>query len=118
MNIPSRTVNLPDVEFEKSHVDGRDRGMRVLQHCGPTPATKHLEVGLFELLPHEEPHAKHTHLEEELLVVTRGRGEIECGEVRREVGPGSVTYVAPHVPHSIRNTGEETLTFHWIKWRN
>ncbi len=95
------------------------RGTGALLHFGPMPGTKHLEVGLFDLRPGAEPHPVHTHPEEELLIVIHGHGEVECDGLAREVGPGSVTYVAPHVPHGIRNTsGETTLTFHWIKWLN
>ncbi|MFK0229985.1 cupin domain-containing protein [Streptomyces sp. NPDC090303] len=116
MHIPSRTVNPADLVLEHCRVDGTDRGVRALQHYGSTKSTSHLEVGLFVLLPHAAPHAVHTHPEEELLIVAHGRGEVECQGVRREVGPGSVTYVASLVPHGIRNTGEQELTFHWVKW--
>lgn len=39
------------------------------------------------------------HGEDELYVVMAGRGRIVVGDEDRAVGPGSVVFVAAHVPH-------------------
>lgn len=51
----------------------------------------------------------HVHDGEEVVVVSRGRGELRVGETRLAFA-APCTLIAPAgVPHQIRNTGEEPL---------
>ena len=46
------------------------------------------------------------HTEDEVYVVMTGRGRITVGDEVREVGPGSVVYVAATVPHRFHDIAE------------
>ena len=66
--------------------------------------------------PGKTPHAPHTHVEEEIMIVESGRGEIFCDGKTTKVGPGSVMFTTPNAPHGITNTGETPLVFYFVKW--
>jgi mannose-6-phosphate isomerase-like protein (cupin superfamily) len=57
---------------------------------GSTASTGSMQVGRMLLNPGAEPHAPHTHAEEELLIVTRGSGEVLCDGTKVAVKPGAV----------------------------
>lgn len=46
---------------------------------------------------------------EEIVVVTRGRGEVLIGSERSELRPEDVVYVPPDAEHEFRNTGDDFL---------
>jgi mannose-6-phosphate isomerase-like protein (cupin superfamily) len=54
-----------------------------------------------------DPQSPHT--EDEVYYVVSGRAQIQVGEEPRSVGPGSIVFVAAHVPHRF-HTIEEDLT--------
>lgn len=52
----------------------------------------------------------HSHPNEQITVVLSGRGEATVGEVRREVGPGSLVSIPPDVIHGMRVFDREPMT--------
>jgi mannose-6-phosphate isomerase-like protein (cupin superfamily) len=64
-----------------------------------------LSVGLYTLaagaVDGQQPHT-----EDEVYVVMSGRARITVGDEVRDVGPGSVVYVAATVPHRFRDIAE------------
>jgi mannose-6-phosphate isomerase-like protein (cupin superfamily) len=71
-----------------------------------------LSVGLYVLAAgSEDPRQPHT--EDEVYHVVRGQATIRVGEEDQPVGPGSVVYVAAHVPHKFHTIEEdlEVLVF-------
>ena len=83
---------------------------------GPTDQLSGMSAGACLLEPGASPHPPHTHPEEEFLIVGAGTGEIECGGVVTQVGPGAMMYCAGNTLHGIKNTGETPMTFYWSKW--
>jgi mannose-6-phosphate isomerase-like protein (cupin superfamily) len=57
-----------------------------------------LSVGLYEL-PAGGTDPQSPHAEDEVYHVVSGRATIRVGDEDREVGPGSVIFVAANVPH-------------------
>jgi len=113
---PSQTVTLEDVAM-KVYFDGDKPVGRIgLYLEGETQASRSLVTGRFVIDPGKSPHAPHVHPDEEILIVESGRGEIFCDGKTTKVGPGSVMFSAPDVPHNITNTGTEPLTFYFMKW--
>jgi len=51
-----------------------------------------------------DPQSPHT--EDELYYVVTGRGAITVGDETRPVGPGSLVFVAAHVPHRFHEITE------------
>jgi quercetin dioxygenase-like cupin family protein len=114
--LESKTVTLADVKVQDFVFEGKPRGEVGLYFQGQTPSTRDFVVGLFRLKPGMEPHPIHTHSEEEVLIVASGKGEISCDGQTTKVGAGSVMYTKPNAPHGIKNTGDDVLTFYFVKW--
>jgi quercetin dioxygenase-like cupin family protein len=114
--IKAQTVNLANIKMNDIIFDGTQRGEVGLYLEGETPSARNFVVGQARLKPGEEPHPIHTHADEEVLIVTSGKGEISCDGHKTEIGPGSVMYTAPNSPHGIKNTGADVLTFYFVKW--
>lgn len=114
--VPSQTLNLGDVKFKEFVFEGKPRGEIGVYLDGETAGTRNFVVGQLRLKPGEEPHPIHKHPEEEILIVTTGKGEISCDGKTTKVGPGSIMYTGPNAPHGIKNTGDDVLTFYWVKW--
>ena len=54
---------------------------------------------------HEHPSS------EQAYVIVAGHGLMLVGDERQEVDAGTLVLVPPGTPHSIRNTGDETLIY-------
>jgi len=83
---------------------------------GATEGLKNLIVGSLALKPGQQPHPPHTHVDEEVIVLVEGTGEINLNGKSSRVGPGEVMYAAPNCLHGIRNTGSTPLTLYYFKW--
>ncbi len=114
--LSSQTLNLSDVKLQEFAFEGTPRGKVAVYYDGQTAGTRNFQVGQFRLRAGTEPHPIHTHAEEELLIVTKGKGEISCDGKVTKVGPGAIMYTSPHAPHGITNTGKDELVFYWVKW--
>jgi len=114
--LQSQTVNLADIKLKEFVFEGKPRGEIGVYLEGETAGSRNFVVGQFRLKPGEEPHPIHTHPEEEILIVTSGKGEISCDGKKTNVAAGSVMYTGPNAPHGIKNTGNDVLTFYFVKW--
>ena len=87
-----------------------DAGMRVRAGfpISSGTGTKSTTVVYFELEPGEHL-GSHTDSAEEVLLVVSGSGEATIGEEQAAVQTGTLAVVPALVPHSLKNTGEETL---------
>jgi len=115
-DVKSQTVNLAQVKMSDFQYEGKRVGTIGVYVDGDTPASTKFVTGRFVLDAGKTPHAPHTHLEEEVMVVESGDGEIFCDGKTTKVGPGSVMYTTPNVSHGIVNTGSTPLVFYFIKW--
>ncbi len=114
--VPSQTVNLDEVKMSVYEHEGHPVGHVGLYVEGETQASSSLVAGRFVIDPGKSPHPPHVHPDEEILIVESGRGEIFCEGKTTKVGPGSVMFSAPDVPHNITNTEDEPLVFYFMKW--
>src|SRR5947207_678538 len=87
-----------------------DAGMRVRAAfpISSGSGTKSTAVVYFELEPGEHL-GSHTDSAEEVLLVVSGSGEATIGDERAVVQAGTLAVVPALIPHSVKNTGEETL---------
>jgi quercetin dioxygenase-like cupin family protein len=67
-------------------------------------------VRYFEVGPGGHTTVEH-HAHEHVVIILRGRGEVQLGEEVHEVGYGDLVYVAPHGVHQLRNPHEEPFGF-------
>jgi mannose-6-phosphate isomerase-like protein (cupin superfamily) len=114
--LKSRTVTLDQVKM----TDYSDRGSIVgklgIYLAGDTPESSKFVTGRLVLDAGKTPHPPHTHAEEEIMIIEQGTGEIDIDGKITHVGPGSVMYTTPNVPHGIVNTGKTPIVFYFIKW--
>lgn len=114
--LKSRTVTLEQIK----QTDFSDRGSIVgklgIYLAGDTPGSSKFVTGRLLLDAGKTPHPPHTHAEEEVMVIEQGHGEIDVNSKITKVGPGSVMYTAPNVPHGIVNTGDTPIVFYFVKW--
>ena len=114
--LKSTTVTLDLVKM----ADVSDRGSVVgklgIYLQGDTPGSSKFVTGRLVLDAGKTPHLPHTHVEEEIMVIEQGNGEIDVDGKITKVGPGSVMYTAPNVSHGIVNTGNTPIVFYFIKW--
>ncbi|MFN3652696.1 MAG: cupin domain-containing protein [Armatimonadota bacterium] len=114
--VASSTVNAAEVQMG-DHVDqGKTAGKAGVYVDGSTAGLRKMQVGRFLLNPGATPHAPHRHADEEVLIVSRGTGEIECDGKTTAVKPGAVMFTDPNVEHGIKNTGTQPLEFYWVKY--
>ncbi|MDX6409637.1 MAG: hypothetical protein QOE13_2708 [Gaiellaceae bacterium] len=87
-----------------------DTGMRVRAGfpISSGTGTKGTAVVYFELEPGEHL-GSHTDSAEEILHVVSGTGEATVGDESLAVQAGTLAVVPALVPHSVKNTGQETL---------
>jgi quercetin dioxygenase-like cupin family protein len=87
-----------------------DAGMRVRAAfpISSGTGTKSTAVVYFELEPGEHL-GTHTDSAEEVLLVVSGSGEATIGAEQAAVQTGTFAVVPALVPHSVKNTGDETL---------
>ncbi|MDG3004027.1 cupin domain-containing protein [Paludisphaera mucosa] len=112
----SKTVNVDDVAMSVYKDEGKPVGRAGLYFEGPTELCSSLVAGRFVIDPGKSPHPPHVHPDEEILIVESGRGEIFCDGKTMKVGPGSVMFSAPNVPHNISSSGPEPVVFYFMKW--
>jgi mannose-6-phosphate isomerase-like protein (cupin superfamily) len=65
-----------------------------------------LSVGLY-VIPAGGEDPQNPHNEDEVYLVLSGRGMLTAGDENFEAGPGSILYVAKHVPHRFHDVTEE-----------
>jgi mannose-6-phosphate isomerase-like protein (cupin superfamily) len=114
--VKSQTMNLDAVTMKDDIQSGTLVGHNGVYFLGDTPASSKFATGRYVIEPGKTPHAPHTHVEEEIMVVESGRGEIFCDGTTTKVGPGSAMYTVPNASHGILNTGDVPLVFYYIKW--
>lgn len=114
--LESQTLTLDALKMSVFKDGDKPVGRIGLYLQGETPGCASLVTGRFIIDPGKSPHAPHVHEDEEVLIVEAGHGEIICDGKTTQVGPGSVMYSTPNVAHGINNTGNEPLTFTFVKW--
>jgi mannose-6-phosphate isomerase-like protein (cupin superfamily) len=114
--VKSGTINLDALKMTVDSPGGKPVGHAGLYFSGDTPGSKKFVTGRYIIDPGKSPHAPHTHVEEEVMIVESGHGEIFCDGKTTAVGPGSAMYTAPNAPHGIVNTGDSHLVFSFVKW--
>jgi mannose-6-phosphate isomerase-like protein (cupin superfamily) len=114
--LDARTVTLDQVKMNEYKYEGDHCGEIGLYLEGDTPASSKFVTGRLVLDPGKSPHPPHRHVEEEVMIVESGTGEIFCDGKTTKVGPGSVMYTTPDAPHGIVNTGDTPIVFYFVKW--
>jgi uncharacterized cupin superfamily protein len=94
------------------------------QFGGSTPIVDAMSCHVSVLCTGRQPHLPHAHLEEELLVVLEGEGELvmpsgpdDRAPRLEPLPPGSFVYYPAFALHTISNRAESPVTYLMFKWR-
>ncbi len=109
--LASTTVNLGDVAMKEFTYEGKPVGQVGVYVQGDTPASTKFVTGRFVLQPGQTPHAPHVHVEEEVMVIEKGTGEIFCDGKTTRLAPIADKHDPGITPHGIVNTGKEPIVF-------
>jgi quercetin dioxygenase-like cupin family protein len=86
-----------------------------VQFNGPTEQLAALASGFVTLEPGAQPHPPHRHPEEEIMIVGGGTGEFFLDGVTTQVKTSDTIFAEANVLHGVRNTGQTSMTFYFIK---
>jgi mannose-6-phosphate isomerase-like protein (cupin superfamily) len=90
------------------------RELKVLISPSVQADVEGLAVGM-TILPPGESSSFHAHEKEcETWIIVSGQGEVRVGDERQPVGPETVIFLKPHIPHQITNTGGIPLRMFWV----
>src|ERR1700723_1726894 len=96
--------------------EGAAPGARAyVEFNGPTEQLAALASGFVTLEPGAQPHPPHRHPEEEIMIVGGGTGEFFLDGVTTQVKTGDMVFAEANVLHGVRNTGQASMTFYFIK---
>jgi mannose-6-phosphate isomerase-like protein (cupin superfamily) len=104
------------VKAEGIRSEGAAPGARAyVQFNGPTGQLAALASGFVTLEPGTQPHPPHRHPEEEIMIVGGGTGEFFLDGVTTQVKTGDMLFAEANVLHGVRNSGQASMTFYFIK---
>lgn len=63
-------------------------------------------------------HAPHTHVQEEILIILRGKVTIHINGKLIPASPGDLVFLPAMIPHALLNTGKEQCEYFAFQWRN
>ena len=84
---------------------------------GETAALGELEAHVTTILPGNEPHPPHRHVNEELIVVVLGSIAVTIEQSTVTIGAGCSVFLAPNDFHGLRNVGGEPAAYYIIQMR-
>jgi quercetin dioxygenase-like cupin family protein len=112
--LPSKTWRYEDLPVRPSG-NGQNKSRPVLD--GRTHTGFRVEMHETELGAGLAPHAPHTHVHEELVIVNEGTLEVTIGDAVSTIGPGSVAYVESNILHGWRNIGKTKARYYVLTLR-
>ncbi|NND05765.1 MAG: cupin domain-containing protein [Saprospiraceae bacterium] len=108
---PSFTVSYEEVAFTEHSKGGVRKYFDTSTHmCG------RFEMHMTTLKPGLKSHLPHTHKAEELIIMIHGKTEEEIGNARYQGRSGDIYYLGAHVPHAIKNIGEQPAMYFAFQW--
>ncbi len=84
----------------------------------PSSMFKRFDVHATALNPGYISHPAHTHRTEEIILMIKGTGEMQMGDVFHKASAGDVLFVNSKVPHMFNNTGKEQCGYFAIQWHS
>lgn len=65
-----------------------------------------------------DSHAPHQHIQEEIVLILRGKVEMILGNQTIPAGPGDIIFIPSNVSHALKNTGNEQCEYFAFQWKN
>ena len=83
----------------------------------PTSHLAQFEMHTTALNAGEESHPPHMHVQEEIILVLRGKVEMYIDGDRYKASVGDVIFLPSRIPHALTNIGEEQCEYFAFQWR-
>ncbi|GGF06356.1 hypothetical protein GCM10011383_16780 [Hymenobacter cavernae] len=84
----------------------------------PSSMFKRFDVHATVLNPGIASHPPHTHRTEEIILMTKGSGEILIDKTSHKAAAGDVVLLRSNVPHAFTNTGSTACGYFAIQWHS
>ena len=108
---PSFAMNWNDMVF-KPHDKG---GVRQL-FDRKTVTMNRFDIHITTLNPGLKSHDPHTHVNEEIILMIDGVGEMQLGNKKSTITNGGAAWVESLIPHNITNIANRPATYFAIQW--
>jgi (S)-ureidoglycine aminohydrolase len=113
-SLESNVYRWNNLQVEKS--DTRER-RQILK--GITTDLRYLEIHATTVEPQKSPHASHSHVDsEELVIVKEGTLKVTTNDESRVLGPGSIAIALPGDQHGLENAGDTPVTYYVFRYRS
>ncbi len=104
------------LDFDRLTYREHDKGSRRDYFNKSTAMCPYYEMHVTTLNPGFKSHEPHTHLAEELIIMIDGDTEEEIGNKVYRGTSGDVYFLGAHVPHAIRNVGDQRCMYFAFQW--
>ncbi|MEY4114314.1 MAG: hypothetical protein RLZ76_1007 [Bacteroidota bacterium] len=74
------------------------------------------DIHITTLNPGLKSHDPHTHVNEEIILMMDGMGEMQLGNKKEKITNGGAAWVESLIPHNITNIGKRPATYFAIQW--
>lgn len=74
------------------------------------------DIHITTLNPGLKSHDPHTHVNEEIILMIDGMGEMQLGNKKEKITNGGAAWVESLIPHNITNIGKRPATYFAIQW--
>lgn len=105
------------VDFEDLVFNTHDRGGRRNYFDRPTAMCEDFEMHMTNLNEGTDSHAPHTHVVEEIILITQGEVEMHIDGQWYKALPGDLVFLDSMVPHSARNAGKGQCQYFAFQWK-
>ena len=62
-------------------------------------------------------HAPHQHRAEEIIILIKGKAEMQIGETHTKMEPGDLVFLESQVLHALKNVGDEPCEYFAFQWQ-
>lgn len=104
-----KALHFSEVEADEVTESGAEE-VKVRWLITKDDGAEHFAMRCFEIAPRgNTPH--HSHKWEHEVFILNGECLVVCGDQRKKVGPGYVTFIPPNAMHHFKNEGSGVLRF-------
>jgi (S)-ureidoglycine aminohydrolase len=105
------------IDWNELKATKTDRGERRNVFERPTSQFTRFEMHITDLNAGQVSHAPHNHIQEEIILLSKGKAQMQVGSKFYPFAPGDLVFLNTGVLHALKNTGSEpceyfAFTFH------
>lgn len=106
------------VDWDTVTVEKTDKGQHRDIFDRPTSQFARFDVHATTLNPGQNSHLPHTHRSEEMIVMIKGKVQMNIGNKFYKAAAGDVIFLESEIPHALNNTGNTACEYFAFQWKN